>query len=125
MGFRSTQHIAPFPRPEDRNLVEVLELALLRRLLALGRGRVSGLVLDGVEVVDEVGYVVVIVVLSAAGWWPLLALLDRLVGLGELAEGRERVGAELVEDTGYEFGQLLVLAVAVDGKGVGRDGSVD
>ena len=49
----------------DHSLVEVLELALLRRLLALGRSlSVGGLVLDGVEVLDEVGHVVVVVCLA-------------------------------------------------------------
>jgi len=55
----------------------------------------------------------------------LLALLHVLVALGELAERREGVGSELVQDTGDELGELLVLAVAVDGEGVGRDSGVD
>lgn len=56
---------------------------------------------------------------------PLLALLHVLVALGKLAERRERVGAELVEDTGDELRELLVLTVAVDGECVCRDGGVD
>lgn len=56
---------------------------------------------------------------------PLLALLHVLVALGKLAERRERVGAELVEDAGDELRELLVLTVAVDGECVCRDGGVD
>lgn len=55
----------------------------------------------------------------------LLALLHVLVALGELAERREGVGSELVQDTGDELGELLVLTVTVDGEGVGRDGGVN
>ena len=55
----------------------------------------------------------------------VLVLLLELVALGELAERREGVGAELVEDAGDELGELLVLAVAVDGERVGLDGGVD
>lgn len=54
-----------------------------------------------------------------------MALLHALVALGELAQGSERVGAELVQDAGDELGELLVLAVAVDGEGVGGDRGVD
>lgn len=66
---------------------------------------------------DQVGDVVLLTVLAL--------LLHVLVALGELAEGGEGVGAELVEDAGDELGELLVLAVAVDGEGVGGDGGVD
>ena len=86
--------------------VELLKL----RLLLLGGLR--GLVLDSVKVVNKVGDIVIIIVVSSC-WWPLLALLDSLVGLGELAEGRERVGAELVEDAGHELGELLDVAGSV------------
>jgi hypothetical protein len=51
--------------------------------------------------------------------------LDRLVGLGELAQGGERVRAELVEDARDELGELLDLAGAVDGEGVGGKGGVN
>ena len=109
---------------ENRSLVCSLELLELLLLLLLGLAALgSGLVLDGVEVLDKVGDVVVVVV-RAAGWWPLLALLDGLVRLGELAERRERVGAELVEDAGDELGELLHVAGAVDGEGVGGNGRV-
>ena len=80
----------------------------------------------GLEVVasNEVGDVVVIFVVVLLVVLALL-LLHALVALGELAQRRQRVGAELVEDTGDELGELLVLAVAVDGEGVGWDGCVD
>ena len=97
-------------------------LACLRRRLVEGRlGRLRGL-LD-VEVVDQVGHIVVVVVLCRSVR-PLLALLERLVGLGELAEGREGVGTELVEDAGHELSELLQVPGAVDGEGVGGHGGV-
>lgn len=68
---------------------------------------------------DELGNVVLIIVTA------LLTLLHVLVALGELSERGERVGAELVEDARNKLGELLVLAVTVDGKGVVRDSSVD
>lgn len=55
----------------------------------------------------------------------VLVLLLELVALGKFTERGERVGAELVEDAGDELGELLVLAVAVDGEGVGLDSGVD
>lgn len=64
--------------------------------------------------------ILVVVLLLAA-----LVLLHVLVALGELAEGGEAVGAELVQDAGDELCELLLLAVAVKGEGVGGDGGVD
>ncbi len=55
----------------------------------------------------------------------LLALLHALVALGELAQRGKRIGSELVQDTGDELGQLLVLTVAVDGEGVGGNSGVN
>jgi hypothetical protein len=52
-------------------------------------------------------------------------LLQTLVALGKLAERGQAVRAKLVQDTGDKLGELLLLAVAVDGKGVGGDGGVD
>ena len=66
---------------------------------------------------NEVGDVVIIGL--------LLALLHVLVALSQLAERGKRVRAELVQDAGDELGKLLVLAVAIDGEGVGGDGGVD
>lgn len=66
---------------------------------------------------NEVGDIILLV--------SLLALLQVLVALGELAEGGERVGAELVKDPGNELSQLLVLTVAVDGEGVSGDGGMN
>lgn len=66
---------------------------------------------------DEVGDLVVVLA--------LLVLGHGLVALGKLAEGGEGVGAELVEDAGDKLSELLVLGLAVDGKGVGGDRGVD
>lgn len=55
----------------------------------------------------------------------LLVLLEVLVALSELAKGGQRVGAELVEDTGDELRELLVLTISVDGEGIGGDGGVN
>jgi len=48
-----------------------------------------------------------------------------LVGFSEFAKGGERVGSKLVQDTGDEFGEFFVNAVAVDCEGVGRLETVD
>ena len=69
----------------------------------------------------QVGDVVFIVILLIAS----LGLLHVLIGLGELAEGGEAVGAQLVQDTGDELGELLLLTVTVEGEGVGGDGGVN
>lgn len=74
-----------------------------------------GLVLE-VLALNEIGDLVVVLA---------LLLLEVLVALGELAEGSKRVGAELVEDTRDKLGELLVLAVTVDGEGVGGDSGVN
>jgi hypothetical protein len=68
----------------------------------------------------EIGDIILIVILLVA-----LGLLHVLVGLGELAERGEAVGTQLVEDAGDELGELLLLAVTVEGEGVGGDGGVD
>jgi hypothetical protein len=54
-----------------------------------------------------------------------LLLLHVLVALGKLSERGERIGTELVEDTGDELRELLVLTLTVDGEGVGGNSSVD
>lgn len=71
---------------------------------------------------NQVGDIVLILILLALGAGLLLHVL---VALGELAQGGQAVGAELVEDTGDELGELLLLAVTVEGEGVGGDGGVD
>ena len=68
----------------------------------------------------QIGDIILVVVLLLA-----LGLLHVLVGLGQLAEGGEGVRAQLVEDAGDELGEFLLLAVAVEGEGVGGDGGVD
>lgn len=68
---------------------------------------------------NQVGDVVVILT-------TLLVLLGHvLVALGELAQGCEGVGSELVQDAGDELSELLVLAGSVDGEGVGGDSGVN
>jgi hypothetical protein len=82
-----------------------------------------GLVLEvvtGDKIRDIIIVLVILLVLALA-----LLLLHALVALGKLPQRRQRIGAELVKDTGDELGKLLVLTVAVDGEGVGRDGGVD
>lgn len=65
------------------------------------------------------------VVVVGVGVTVLAILCHALVALSKLAEGGERVGPELVEDTGYQLSQLLVFTGTVDGEGVGRHSSVD
>lgn len=101
------------PRVRQRS-VELLELGAV----------LSGLVLHGVKVLDEVGDVIIIVICSCVRW-SLLVLLDSLVGLGELTQRCERVGSELIEDTGNELRELLHLTGTVNGEGVGGKGRVD
>lgn len=96
---------APPPHTPIECCIPFLLLSPFRYLLNL---RLKVLALD------EVGDVLVV-----------LVLLLELVALGQLAERGKRVGAELVEDAGDELGELLVLAVAVDGEGVGLDRGVD
>ena len=79
-------------------------------------GRLLDLVLE-VLAGDEVGDLVVIRL--------LLALLHVLVALSQLTERGKRIRPELVQDAGDELGELLVLAVAVDGKGVGGNRGVN
>lgn len=80
----------------------------------------------GLEVLalDELRDVLIVRVVLLRAVLTLL-LLQALVALGELSQGSEGVGAELVEDAGDELGELLVLTVSVDGEGVGGDGGVD
>ena len=68
---------------------------------------------------DEIRDIVVIVVIVLLVLALALLLLHGLVTLSELAQRGQRVGAKLVENAGDEFSQLLVFAIAVNGKGVG------
>lgn len=52
-------------------------------------------------------------------------LLHALVALGQFAQGGERVGAQLVENTWDQLREFFVFTVSVDGEGVGGDGGVD
>jgi uncharacterized membrane protein len=109
--------------------ISVSVSASLRRL-QLGLIRLLRL---HIKILHQVWDIVVVVfVLStvrsadagAAGAATVLGL-DRLVRLGELAQGGERVRAELVEDARDELGELLDLTGAVDGEGVGGKGGVN
>jgi hypothetical protein len=64
---------------------------------------------------NQVWDVVLIIIITLL----TLLLLHGLVALGQFAQGRQRVWAELVEDAWDKLGELLVLAVSVDGEGVG------
>ena len=82
--------------------------------------QVAGLLDLALEVLAgyQIGNVVVVVgVLSV--------LRHVLVALGELAEGGEGVGAELVQDAGDELSEFLLLTVTVESEGVGGDGGVN
>jgi hypothetical protein len=81
----------------------------------------------GLEVVasNEVGDVIVILIVVLLGTVLALLLLHALVALGKFAQRCERVGTKLVKDAGDELCQLLVLAGAVDGEGVGGYRGVD
>jgi len=70
---------------------------------------------------DQVGDIILIIILLVT----TLCLLHVLVALSQLAERGQRIGTELVQDTGDELSELLLLAVTVQGKGVGGDGGVD
>jgi len=83
-------------------------------LLDLGLGLE---VLTGDELGDVIIILVIVVLLVAV---LTLLLLHALVRFGKFAQRCERVGAELVEDSGNELCKLLVLTVSVDGEGVGR-----
>jgi len=72
---------------------------------------------------NQIGDIILLVVLLALTTG--LVLLHVLVALGELAERGKAVGAKLVQDPGNELGEFLLLAVTVEGEGVGGDGGVD
>lgn len=88
------------------------QVACLAHLLDLG---LALEVLAG----DELRDVVVIGLLA------LLALLHALVALGQLAQRGKGVWAKLVQDAGDELGQLLVLAITIDGESVCGDSGVN
>jgi hypothetical protein len=71
---------------------------------------------------DQIWDVIIVIVLRT---FTTFGLLHGLVALGELSEGSEGVGAELVEDAGDELGEFLVFTVSVDSEGVRGDGGVN
>lgn len=112
----SSQSIFRLPTPKDRS-------GRSSTLIPAQRYSESFALLDLLLKVlarDQVGDVVVISLLLALALRHVL-----LVALSELAQRGQRVGAKLVQDTGNELGKLLVLTVAVDGKGVGGNSGVD
>lgn len=94
-------------------------------LLSFFRFVISFLLNIALEVLtlNQIGDIILLVVLLALTTG--LVLLHVLVALGELAERSEAVGAKLVQDTGDKLGEFLLLAVTVEGEGVGGDGGVD
>ena len=94
-------------------------------LLSFFRFVISFLLNIALEVLtlNQIGDIILLVVLLALTTG--LVLLHVLVALGKLAQRLEAVGTQLVQDTGDEFGEFLLLAVAVEGEGVGGDGGVD
>jgi hypothetical protein len=72
---------------------------------------------------NQIGDVLIIIVVLLVSVLTLL-LLHALIALGQFAERCKRIRSELVENAGDEFGQFLVLAIAVNGEGVGRNGGV-
>lgn len=71
---------------------------------------------------DQIRDIILLIVLLALSTG--LALLHVLVALSKLAQRSETVGAQLVQDTGDQLGEFLLLAVTVQSEGVGGDGSV-
>ena len=116
-AFPSAAHTSPL-------LVGLVLAQLARSCVMKARLLDVALALE-VLALDQIRYLVVIVIAALLAVLALAALLQALVALGQLPQAGERVGAELVEDAGDELRQLLVLAVAVDGEGVGGDGCVD
>ena len=78
-------------------------------LLSFFRFVISFLLNIALEVLtlNQIGDIILLVVLLALTTG--LVLLHVLVALGELAERGQGVGAELVQDTGDELGELLVV----------------
>lgn len=94
----------------------ILSITRKSNISRYGACSLLDLILEGLTL-NEVGDLVVISL--------LLALLEALVALGKLAQRGKRVRSQLVQDTGNELRQLLVLTVAVDGEGVRGNRGVD
>ena len=75
---------ATLARKLETRLPRVCSVHVVQFVLVIGRRRGRLLSLD-VKVLDEIGNVIVIV-LNITCCWPLLPLLDRLVGFCELAQ---------------------------------------
>lgn len=98
--------------------VSVFSLFFKERNLSGGLlGLIDRSLLEGL---DQVGDLII-----TLGSKSSLAGSGLLVGLSELAERGKGVRAELVQDTGDELSQLLLLTTAVDGVGVGGSRDVN
>mmetsp|Transcript_20571 Transcript_20571/g.42106 ORF Transcript_20571/g.42106 Transcript_20571/m.42106 type:complete len:204 (-) Transcript_20571:6-617(-) len=73
------------------------------------------------EIVDKVGHILVVVVIRVRAGRRVAAL----VGLSELLEVRQVVGAKLVDDAGKKVLQLLVLGMTTHNVGVSRNRRLD
>ena len=117
--------------PEKKSTHEILlsRFPFFLKAIALNKNSLFFLYLFLLNIALEVltlhqlGDIILLVVLLALS--TALGLLHVLVALGELAEGGEAVGTQLVQDTGDELSEFLLLAVTVEGEGVGGDGGVD
>lgn len=69
---------------------------------------------------DKIWDIILIILLL-----PFLLLLQVLVTLSELAQGGQAIRAQLVQDAGNKFRELLLLSIAVESKCVRRDGRVN
>ena len=107
-------------KKQENQLDEYISLTIDRILRCVRDVYLLNLALK-VLALNKVGDIILLIILLLTA----LRLLHVLVALGELAEGGQGVGAELVQDTGDELGELLLLAVAVQGEGVGGDGGVN
>jgi hypothetical protein len=63
----------------------------------------------------------IIIALSFLSFLAALLLLQTLIAFCQSSKGGKGVRTELVENAGDQFRKFLVLAVAIDGEGVGGD----
>lgn len=70
---------------------------------------------------DKVWNIIIVVIFLVLA---VCTLLQALVAFCKLPQRCERIWAKLIEDAGNKFGELFILAIAVDGERVGRDRGV-
>lgn len=102
----------------EATLVELLQLVSALLLLL-------GSLIKVLDQLRDIFLISLLVLTLLSGVKSGVSCSQSLVRLGELSERGKRVGAELVEDTGDELGEFLVLTVTVDGEGVGGESGVD